>query len=123
MLLDEPSWALTSRFGVVTIGRLFHDKGHRYMIEAVRQVREDLPDLVWLVVGDGPDRAALEEAIRQDGLAECVRLLGWRSDALQINGAVDAVVQPSIQEGYSQVMAEALWMGTPLVTTDVSGRA
>ncbi len=112
---------LTSRFGVATIGRLFHDKGHRYMIEAMRQVHEDLPDLVWLVVGDGPDRAALEEAIRQDGLAECVRLLGWRSDALQINGAVDAVVQPSIQEGYSQVMAEALWMGTPLVTTDVSG--
>jgi glycosyltransferase involved in cell wall biosynthesis len=112
---------LTSRFGVATIGRIFHDKGHRYMIEAIRQVHEDLPDLVWLVVGDGPDRASLEAAIRQNGLDGCVRLLGWRSDALQINGAVDAVVQPSIQEGYSQVMVEALWMGTPLLTTDVSG--
>jgi glycosyltransferase involved in cell wall biosynthesis len=87
----------------------------------MRQLHQELPDLVWLVVGDGPDRAALEEEIRDSGLAECVRLLGWRSDALRINGAVDAVVQPSIQEGYSQVMVEALWMGTPLVTTDVSG--
>ena len=112
---------LNSRFGVATIGRLFRDKGHRYMIEAIRQVHGVLPDLVWLVVGDGPDRAALEEEIRRNGLVGCVQLLGWRSDALQINGAVDAVVQPSIQEGYSQVMAEALWMGTPLLTTDVSG--
>ena len=112
---------LSSCFAVATIGRLYRDKGHRYMVEAVRQVAQDLPDLTWVIVGDGPDRAQIESAVDQDGLAGRVRVLGWRKDALRLLGAMDAVVQPSLQEAYSQVMAEALWMSRPLVMTDVSG--
>jgi glycosyltransferase involved in cell wall biosynthesis len=112
---------IASSFAVATVGRLYRDKGHRYLLEAVCHLAEDLPDLVWLVVGDGPERAPLERAINQARLGERVRLLGWRTDALRIIGAVDAVVQPSLQEAYSQVMAESLWMRTPLVISDVSG--
>jgi glycosyltransferase involved in cell wall biosynthesis len=40
---------------------------------------------------------------------------------MALMAAMDAVVQPTLQEAFSQVMAEALWMGKPLVITDVSG--
>jgi glycosyltransferase involved in cell wall biosynthesis len=111
---------ITSRFALVTVGQLSPDKGHRYMIEAVHHLRRAIPDLTLLIVGDGPERPTIEEAIRDD-LHDAVRLLGWRADVWKIIGAVDAMVQRSIQGGYSRVMREALWLGTPLVVTDVSG--
>jgi glycosyltransferase involved in cell wall biosynthesis len=112
---------ISSRFALATVGRLYKDKGHKFMIEALRQLIEEIPELVWLVVGDGADRAELDGLVTSSGLDDRIHFLGWRKDALQVMGAVDAVVQPSLQEAYSQVMVEALAMGTPLVTTDVSG--
>jgi glycosyltransferase involved in cell wall biosynthesis len=91
------------------------------MLRAMREIRDELPDLIWLVIGEGPDRRRLERAISDANLDDRVRLLGLRPDALQIIGAADAVVQPSLHEAYSQVMAEALWMRRPLVMTTVSG--
>jgi glycosyltransferase involved in cell wall biosynthesis len=108
-------------FAVATVGRIVPKKGHRYMLTALQALASELPDLVWLVLGDGPDRRRLEDGVRASGLEDRVRFLGWRTDAIKIVAAVDAIAQPTLQEGYSQVMVEALWMGTPLVITDVSG--
>jgi glycosyltransferase involved in cell wall biosynthesis len=112
---------LEGRFAVATFGRLHEEKGHRYLVEAASRLRSRLPRLTVLVAGEGPERPALESQVRAAGLEDRVRLLGWQSDAMSIMAAVDAVVQPSLQEAFSQVMYEALWMGKPLVMTDVSG--
>lgn len=112
---------ISGRFALATVGRLYKDKGHRFMIEALQKIAPAVPELVWLVVGDGEDRTELGELVERAGLAERVRFLGWRKDAIEIMGAVDAVVQPSLQEAYSQAMVEALAMAVPLVVTDVSG--
>lgn len=112
---------ISGRFAVATVGRLYKDKGHRYMVDALRRLAPEVADLVWLVVGEGADRAELETAAIRSGVADRVRFLGWRKDALRIVGAVDVVVQPSLQEAYSQAMVEALAMGVPLVMTNVSG--
>jgi glycosyltransferase involved in cell wall biosynthesis len=74
-----------------------------------------------LIVGDGPEKTTLEKQIDQLKLQDSVFMLGWRRDVINLMAAVDAVVQPTLQEAFSQVMAEAMWMGKPLLITDVSG--
>jgi glycosyltransferase involved in cell wall biosynthesis len=101
--------------------RLHEEKGQRFLLQAITQIRSRFPQLVLLIAGEGPERPALERQIRDSGLEGVVRLLGWRRDAIRLMAAVDAVVQPTLQEAFSQVMAEALWMGKPLVISDVSG--
>ena len=112
---------LAGRFAVGTFGRLHEEKGQRFLVRAMAEVRARDPDVILLVVGEGSERAALERQIKATGLGDRVRLLGWRRDTMVLMAAVDAVVQPTLQEAFSQVMAEALWMGKPLVITDVGG--
>jgi glycosyltransferase involved in cell wall biosynthesis len=114
---------LDGHFTVGTFARLYADKGHAVFLDALSSLGPRLPHLQWLVIGEGPERQAIEEEIVARGLTDVVRLLGWRSDVLELMRAVDIVVQPTLQEAFSQVMAEALWMGRPLVMTDVSAAA
>ena len=112
---------LPGRLVMGSFGRLHEEKGHRYLLDALASLKHRYPDLLLLLVGDGPERESLTRKIRDLGLSECVRLLGWRKDAIQIMRVVDIVVQPTLHEAFSQVMVEALWMGRPLIITDVSG--
>lgn len=112
---------LEGRFVIGTFARLHEEKGHRFLLEALASLKDKFPRLLLLVVGEGPERAAIEQRIGSAGLAHAVRLLGWRRDAMALMASVDAVVQPTLQEAFSQAMAEALWMRKPLIITDVSG--
>jgi glycosyltransferase involved in cell wall biosynthesis len=110
--------------GAVVFGnfaRLHEEKGQRYLIDAVAQLRPKLPHMRLLIVGEGPERRALGQRIAALGLGDCVSILGWRRDAMTLMAAVHAIVQPTLQEALSQVMVEALWMRKPLIITDVSG--
>ena len=108
-------------FVVGTFARLYADKGHRYLLAAVAELVPTCPDLRWLVVGEGAERAGLESQVRAAGLGRHVRLAGWRRDVPDLVAACDVVVQPTLQEAFSQVMGEAMWLERPLVMTDVSG--
>ena len=108
-------------FVVGTFARLYADKGHRYLLDAMAELVPACPDVRWLVVGDGAERASLEARVRAAGLGHRVTLAGWRHDAVDLMAATDLVVQPTLQEAFSQVMGEAMWLGRPLVITDVSG--
>ena len=104
-----------------TFGRLHEEKGHRYLLEAFAAVRRKNSRVVLVIVGDGPEKTAIEKQIDHLKLRESVSMLGWRRDVINLMAAVDAVVQPTLQEAFSQVMAESMWMGKPLLITDVSG--
>ena len=112
---------LDGRFVIGTFARLSEEKGHRFLIKALLTVRQQVPNIFWLICGEGSERDAIEREIEQAGLAGSVVLTGWRRDAMRIMAAVDAVVQPTLQEAFSQAMVEALWLGKALVITDVSG--
>lgn len=112
---------LNGRFVLATFGRLQEEKGHRFLLEAVAQLKKQFPHLLLLLAGEGPERPAIESQIQEAGLQNVVRLLGWRRDAMLLMAAVDAVVQPTLHEAFSQVMVEALWLQKPLIITDVSG--
>jgi glycosyltransferase involved in cell wall biosynthesis len=115
--------ALEGRFVVACFGRLEPQKGQQFLIEAAVRLRRLVPTILVLLVGEGPGRAALEDQIRKRGLEDHVRLTGWRRDVLPLMACAHVVAQPTLQEAFSQVMAEALWMGRALVITPVGGVA
>jgi len=106
---------------LATIARLHSEKGHRYLLEALEALAREKWTATWLIVGDGPERAALEAAVRAKGMTGVVRFAGWRTDVFDLIAAADVVVQPTLHEAFSQAMIESMALGRPLVISDVSG--
>lgn len=114
-------FGMEGRFVVANFSRYHEEKGHRYLIEAAAMLRDKMRELLVICVGEGGERENLERQISGLGLEKTVVLAGWRRDAMTIMAASDVVVQSTLQEAFSQVMCEAMWMEKPLVMTDVSG--
>ena len=104
-----------------TFARLHPEKGHCFLAEALRNLRHEGIRATWLLAGDGPARETLGRLAREMGIDDRVRMLGWRTDVLDLMAASDIVVQPTLHEAFSQVMVEAMALGRPLVISDVSG--
>ncbi|MEJ7583468.1 MAG: glycosyltransferase [Acidimicrobiales bacterium] len=120
VLAVRATLGMEDRFTIATFARLYVDKGHRFVIDALPGALAAVPRLKYLVVGEGEERPHLARQVAELGLEGVVTFLGWRHDVPELMAAVDVVVQPSLQEAFSQSMAEALFMGRPLVITDVS---
>ncbi len=114
-------FGLEEKIAFATFGRLHHEKGIRYLLEAAAKLVRRYPSAMILIVGEGPERKVLEAKIRELGLTAHVTFAGWRTDATAIMAAADVIVHPSLSEAFSQVMCEALWMAKPLIISDVSG--
>jgi glycosyltransferase involved in cell wall biosynthesis len=101
---------------LATVGWLVAGKGHRLTLAAL----ERIPAATLLVIGDGPERGALEAQARTRGLADRVRFLGNRphSDLPALLAAADALVLPSASEGLANAWVEALACGTPIIISD-----
>lgn len=115
--LDIPEGALV----VGVIGRLDKDKGHLPFIRALAQKIPNDPQLVILIVGDGPERERLEVAARRLGLGKRVRFLGYYEDMPRVYRTLDLLVLPSRTEAQPMVILEALASGVPVVSTAVGG--
>jgi glycosyltransferase involved in cell wall biosynthesis len=74
-----------------------------------------------LIVGEGPGRAQAAEQIRQLGLSAHAETVGWVDDVLQFAAHAWAFVLPSDEEGFAQVLTEAMSVGCPVITTDAQG--
>lgn len=104
-----------------SVGRLIPDKGHQYLFKALPEVKKQFPEVKLVVIGDGAERGNLEQMVRHLSLEDTVLFLGTRTrDLPELYGMVDVVVQPSLREGLSLTLLEALASGKPVVTTDVS---
>lgn len=110
---------------VPVIGAVAHlspKKGQRYLIEATALLRERWPELVCLLVGEGDDRSLLERLAGELGIADAVRLLGYRDDVPAVMQAMDVVVLPSVaKEGLGVALIEAAFVGRPVVGSDAPG--
>ena len=104
---------------LATVGALISRKGQRFVVEALAE----LPDTQLVLVGTGPDRAALEELVRTRGLDGRVHFLGSLDHGRLpvVLSAADAMVLPSASEGLANAWVEALACGTPLVITNAGG--
>jgi sugar transferase (PEP-CTERM/EpsH1 system associated) len=104
-----------------TVGRLDPVKDQMGLLEAFAGIAAAERGAVLIIAGDGPCRAALEERARQADLVGRVRLLGERSDIPRVLGALDIFVLPSIAEGISNTILEAMATGLPVVATRTGG--
>jgi glycosyltransferase involved in cell wall biosynthesis len=108
-------------FVVGIVATLRSWKGHRYLIEAARQLKPVLGSrgLVVLIVGDGPQQRVLAEQIAKLELGKTIRLLGNQIDVVPYLHSFDAFVLPSYaNEGVPQALLQAMACGIPVVTTD-----
>lgn len=117
----KKEFGLKENFVIANFSRFHEEKGHRFLLDAAAKLKQTLPNLCLILVGDGPEKANIEHKIKENDLNNTVILAGWRKDAMSIMAAADAVVQSTLQEAFSQVMCEAMWMKRPLIMTDVSG--
>ena len=108
-------------FVVGTAATLSVHKGIDYLLEAARQVLARAPDTWFVIAGDGPERAKLEAAARALGLGDRLTFLGYRSDVADVVSALDLYVLPSLTEGLSLSLLEALAIGVPILCTRVGG--
>jgi glycosyltransferase involved in cell wall biosynthesis len=74
-----------------------------------------------LILGEGPGRDHAAEQIRQLGLSACAETVGWVDDPRQFAARAWAFVLPSDEEGFANVLTEAMSVGCPVITTDAQG--
>jgi glycosyltransferase involved in cell wall biosynthesis len=105
------------------VGRLAAVKGLPVLFEAIAQLRNDRPDILLTIAGDGPDRASLEATARSLGIAENLRFLGYQSQTQvrQLLAETDVFVMSSFAEGVPVVLMEAMAAGVPVVATRIAG--
>jgi L-malate glycosyltransferase len=106
---------------IVNVAALVDHKGQRYLVDAASSVREQFPDVVFVIAGEGPMRGELEEQIKRLGLRENVRMLGHRKDITQILAAADLFALPSHLEGLCTSLLDAMAMRLPIVATLAGG--
>lgn len=105
------------------IARLFHLKGHEYVISAASEIAEAFPDVRFLFVGDGLLRSHLERRIADAGLTGKFVFTGLvpPEKVPELIGAMDIVVHASLREGLARVLPQGLIAGKPIVSYDVDG--
>ena len=110
-------------FRIACVGRLIFNKGPQYLVEAAPEVLRAHPQAEFVMVGDGPLRARLEERARRLGISHRVTFLGTRSDVAAILQTCDVLVRPSLLEGMPLTVLEAMACALPVIATPVSGTA
>jgi glycosyltransferase involved in cell wall biosynthesis len=106
---------------VATAGRLSPEKNHLGLVEAARQVLTKMPDVYFVVFGEGLLRPVLERAVADAGIGHRFSLPGFRSDVRSLLHEVDIFVLPSHTEGLPNVVLEAFACRKPVVATRVGG--
>ncbi len=112
---------------LITVGGLVERKGFHRVIELLPELRREFPNLIYLIVGgasaEGDWRARLEAQVAQLGLKEAVYFLGaMPSEKLRAPlSAADVFVLATRNEGWANVLLEAMACGLPVVATDVGG--
>jgi glycosyltransferase involved in cell wall biosynthesis len=106
---------------IAMVGTLKEVKGHRYMIEAMASLVPQYPDLQVLFIGDGELREELQAQVANLSLDEHIHFLGNRHDVPDLLAASDIFALPSLWEGLSMALLEAMASGLPIVASEVSG--
>ena len=102
------------------VGRLDYPKNEEWLLDLAAATRDSLPKLKVILVGEGPHEMMLRQRIGHGNLSDRVRLTGHQ-DPLPYYRAADAILLPSIREGFSLVCAEAMATGVPALRTRTSG--
>lgn len=106
---------------MISIGRLVPQKGYDRLLKVVERLHGDYDSLRLTIVGEGEERGNLEKYISEHQMSSYVSLPGFMENPYVELAASDLFVCSSRAEGYSLVVAEALVLGIPVISTDCSG--
>jgi glycosyltransferase involved in cell wall biosynthesis len=112
---------LEGRTDLVSIARLTPSKRMGILFDTVARLRADHPDVLLVLLGDGPARAALEGAAVRLGLSDHIHFAGHQPDIPAWLAWADVFVSASAFEGHPNSVLEAAAAGVPLVLSDVEG--
>ena len=120
-----PQFADEQHVIIGSVGRMAVVKDHRTLVRAfieLIRLRPNLREIARLViVGDGPCRESCVQLLAEAGLSDCVYLIGERNDVAELMRAMDIFVLPSLGEGISNTILEAMATSLPVVATQVGG--
>jgi len=106
---------------VCLVANFFHYKRHRDFVSAAAMILKEVSSAYFVLVGDGSLRGEIEKRISELGLCSRFILLGIRTDSVQIMQLSDIVTLCSCEEGFPNVLLEAMAAGKPVVATRVGG--
>lgn len=106
-------------FNMVCAARLHPIKGHVYLIEAMREIKRIHSNVHLLLLGDGILESQLKRLTIDLGLEDTISFLGYRRDTYEIMGCADCFVLPSLYEGFGVVLAEAMALSIPVISTAI----
>jgi phosphatidyl-myo-inositol dimannoside synthase len=123
-LLDR--YGLKDKVTLMTLGRLDsfeRAKGFDAVMEILPQIKKEIPNIVYLIVGDGKDRNRLEKKAKILRIADCVVFAGHISESEKADHyrLADVYVMPSQGEGFGIVFLEALACGVPVIASKLDG--
>lgn len=106
---------------ILTVGRMTEQKGHSYLLDAVRPVLAEHPEALFMLVGSGPLEEPLQRQAQALGIVENVHFASGAVDVGRLMQTCDIFVLPSLFEGLPLVALEAMSAGKPVVGTRVCG--
>lgn len=107
---------------IVSVGRFFPQKGYDVLARGFARIAAE-SDARLVLVGDGPERDHVEAILREAGVADRAALVGYRENPFPYVASGSVFVLPSRSEGFGYVVAEALALGVPIVSTACAGPA
>ena len=119
---DQAKYALglaRDEHAIAVVARFSLEKGVDRAIRLFAQIHQQRPGTRLHLIGDGPQREALESLVHDLGLTYCVRWWGWQKDTRPVLEAMDTLVVPSHTEGLPNVVLEAMAIGLPIAATQV----
>ena len=110
-------------FLLLSVGELNQNKNQKVIIDALGKLKSDngIDNIMYLVVGTGDLQSEYERLIKEYGIEEHVKLLGYRTDIGELCKTVDCFVHPSIREGLGIAPLEAMASGLPIISSYIGG--
>ena len=115
------SICIKNKVRFITIGRLVPQKGYDRLLQVVKRLVAEGFDFELWILGEGEQKASLNKYIKENSLEDRVKLLGFKSNPYKYLKACDCFICSSRSEGFSLVIAEAMILGLPVLSTYCSG--
>jgi glycosyltransferase involved in cell wall biosynthesis len=118
----KEAWGIREEAPVVgMVSKLWEGKGHTTLIHAFEGLKQEIPEAVLVIVGEGHLRDKLADLVDRLGLEGSVLFTGFQMDVRRTIATFDVAVLPSFFEGMGRVLLEAMAMGKPVVASSVGG--
>jgi glycosyltransferase involved in cell wall biosynthesis len=109
---------------VLCAGRLnAREKGYIHIIDALQAIRNDYPNVLVYVLGEGKDKSLLEALAKRKGVEDMICFAGYVDQPAAYMKSCDVFLHPSLFEGMPNAAMEAMAYGKPVIMTDVNGAA